>query len=406
MRECLKERKRIVLVTTEFFFPNESKTGGLGSYSFNFSLFLISKGFQVFILTRPKKLFKNRKLIPDLTIWFIPSLPSVSYGFYEKIKNLFWLRLLGVSYYQYDMFKRQAKIIHEFLKKKHQEFSFDLVQYSNLGGIGYYPVDGVSSILRISSLTDLYWDLGKGYYGLSESKIRAQIKIENESYKKFKNIIGPCKRMLNSVESNAQRVHLLSPFSTDLFQNENSQILNNSLSFFGSVDYRKGADLFLDIVEEYSNSLSKVIIAGKLYEDTKVNCIIKNRVTSSSLIEFYENLKKPKLFQLLGEIDIVILPSRVDNLPNTLLESIQMGKIVIGPNSWGFDDVIVSGYNGFLFNVGSREDLFSKVGMVLGLTLEEKEKIRSNARETFQRLNSKKNLDKHFQTYLKIIEDN
>ncbi len=398
--------KRIAIVTSEFFIPDSGNTGGLGSYVWNIANYLNSKGIEVFIYTKNAQPLKDKMSFGQTKVHLFPFVSKINYSFKNRVTNYFWIRFKKRSYFHYDRLKREAKLIHHYLKEETKKYNFDLIQYSNLGGIGYYPIKEVPTILRISSLTDLYWKFGKGYYGLSEQNIRAQIKIENESYRKFKTIIGPCKRMLSFVEVKAQKIHLLSPFSTILFKNNDSKILNKSLSFFGSVDYRKGADLFLDIVEEFSSSLSRVIIAGKLYEDTEENHTIKYRVKNSSLIEFYENLQKPKLFQLLSEIDIVILPSRVDNLPNTLLESIQMGKIVIGPDSWGFDDVIVSGYNGFLFNEGSREDLFRKVRMVLGLNMEEKEKIRINARETFHRLNSEKSSDKIFRTYLKIFEDN
>ena len=46
--------------------------------------------------------------------------------------------------------------------------------------------------------------------------------------------------------------------------------------------------------------------------------------------------------------DIVVIPSRLDNLPNVALEAQSCGKPLIAYNVGGLSDIIIDSYNGFL----------------------------------------------------------
>lgn len=57
--------------------------------------------------------------------------------------------------------------------------------------------------------------------------------------------------------------------------------------------------------------------------------------------------------------DIVVLPSRLDNLPNVALEAQSCGKPLIAYNVGGLSDIITNNYNGFLIEPFNHV-LFSK----------------------------------------------
>jgi glycosyltransferase involved in cell wall biosynthesis len=153
------------------------------------------------------------------------------------------------------------------------------------------------------------------------------------------------------------------------------------LGFFGSVDYRKGVDLLLDAIDFIKEKNLSLTIVGQLYEDSHENLSIKRRVLNGPNILYYQSQTKVELLSILENIEIIVLPSRVDNMPNTLLESLGMGKIVIGPNAWGFEEMIEDGVNGFLFDVGSKESLINKIEFVLSLSFEVRSGISKKAKE-------------------------
>ena len=68
-------------------------------------------------------------------------------------------------------------------------------------------------------------------------------------------------------------------------------------------------------------------------------------------------LAKPQLYALVRQAIATVAPSRFDNLPNTVLESVQLGTPVIGSNGASIDEIIESGVQGELVPVGDVEGL-------------------------------------------------
>jgi glycosyltransferase involved in cell wall biosynthesis len=56
-----------------------------------------------------------------------------------------------------------------------------------------------------------------------------------------------------------------------------------------------------------------------------------------------------------------VLPSLADNLPNALLESMGLGKVVVGTKGSSFDEVIEDGKDGFLVDAGNVNKLAEKI---------------------------------------------
>jgi glycosyltransferase involved in cell wall biosynthesis len=68
-------------------------------------------------------------------------------------------------------------------------------------------------------------------------------------------------------------------------------------------------------------------------------------------------LAPAKLGPVVGQAKAVVLPSRLDNLPNTCLEAMSRGRVVVGPNDVSFDELIEDGTSGLLFEAGDVEAL-------------------------------------------------
>ena len=69
-----------------------------------------------------------------------------------------------------------------------------------------------------------------------------------------------------------------------------------------------------------------------------------------------------------------------EGVPNVLLESAAMGRVLIASNINGSNDVVRDGYNGFLFEAKNTFDLVDKVEKFLKLSYDEKCKMGKNAR--------------------------
>jgi glycosyltransferase involved in cell wall biosynthesis len=63
-------------------------------------------------------------------------------------------------------------------------------------------------------------------------------------------------------------------------------------------------------------------------------------------------LPKPQLYRVLKQAEAVVIPSRVDNLPNTLIESLLLNVPVIGSRGASIDELIEPGISGELVPIG------------------------------------------------------
>ena len=63
------------------------------------------------------------------------------------------------------------------------------------------------------------------------------------------------------------------------------------------------------------------------------------------------------LRRVYSEADVFVIPSLIDNLPNTVLESICCGTPVVGSRTGGVPDMVVPGVSGLLFDPYDAQDL-------------------------------------------------
>lgn len=107
-----------------------------------------------------------------------------------------------------------------------------------------------------------------------------------------------------------------------------SQNINNT---------RKGFDLLLKAIEKIDNAYMMVVGAS----DKTIQCHCEVRYQGS--------VSDEKLMALYySAADVFLLPSREDNLPNTMVEALCCGTPVISMPNGGMTDIIHNGLNGYL----------------------------------------------------------
>jgi len=136
----------------------------------------------------------------------------------------------------------------------------------------------------------------------------------------------------------------------------------NHILFFGRIAPIKDLETLIRAFSKL-DSKTKLFLAGPWENDykTKLDTLIsqsgvKNRVIFTGPIYNFE--KKKKLF---SECGIFVLPSKREGLPQSLLEAMAAGKIVISSSNKGGKELIKDENNGFIFEIGNVEDLTTEL---------------------------------------------
>jgi glycosyltransferase involved in cell wall biosynthesis len=116
---------------------------------------------------------------------------------------------------------------------------------------------------------------------------------------------------------------------------------------------RKGFDLLLDALRALPSSHDYALLAvGAARLDYDIANVLK-----------IGSIRDPKLLAMLySAADAFILPSRQDNLPNVMLESLACGTPVIGFPIGGVKETIRDGFNGLLCDEVSADALGRTIG--------------------------------------------
>ena len=88
---------------------------------------------------------------------------------------------------------------------------------------------------------------------------------------------------------------------------------------------------------------------------------------------------------------LFVLPSRVEGMPQSLIEAMARGKIVIGSNSIAIRDLIKDKENGYLFEFNNPKNLAATIDLALS---ENSKTIKKNAENSVQEFNWEKVIDK------------
>ncbi len=98
-----------------------------------------------------------------------------------------------------------------------------------------------------------------------------------------------------------------------------------------------------------------------------------------------------------------VLPSRVDNLPNSCIEAMSLGNIVIGTYGASFEQLIRNKDNGLLIKRDSSAAFIKAIDWLMNLSENERIAMGKRAADSIIRLSPEKIYDEMITFYKKVI---
>ena len=241
--------------------------------------------------------------------------------------------------------------------------------------------------------------------------------LEDVALKRADAVFGPSEFVANYVQAKLQLpvTVIESPFVASGVD-EDASVRDKHLHcrqpyglYFGSIAEWKGvfvlAEALKSVLAEHKN-LHFVFVGddlstrdGKPASEFILRALdnFKNRVIR------LESMPHAQLFPIIRDAEFVALPSLVDNFPNTCVEAMMLGKIVVGTRGRGFDQLIQDGKNGLLCEPGDIDSLARAIRQAATLSQVDKERMAKLARERIDRLAPKQVVAELLAFYEEVI---
>jgi len=370
---------RILLVNYRYFI-----SGGPEKYMFNIKKMLEDNGHEVI----PFSVHGNQNVETEYSRYFVEPIggrDAVYYDEYKKTPRVIW-QLFSRSCYSLEVEKAIQREIKDV--KPDLVYIIHFVNKLSPSVICGAKKLGVPVVLRLSDYFllcprfDFLSDkkiceecLTRGYHrciqkrcvkgSLGASVIRVlSMKIHNllKVYDDVDAFITPSRFLKQKLAENGFQPGKITCIPT--FTSSKTQVGEPCVGsyglYFGRITEEKGVETVVKAYEKLPDH--KVKIMG---DDTTEEAVrLKKYVVEQELtnIEFVGFRRGEELEEIIKGARFTMIPSIwYDNLPNTALESFQYSKPVIASNIGSLPELVEDGFNGFLFDPYSPEELAEKI---------------------------------------------
>lgn len=385
---------KILFVATQYIEKGKPATG-FPNYLHKVSVSLLSMGHVPMIIAGGRR--NEHRVEEGIEIWTVKTVSSLDRVFSNE--NLAHLKM------SYILNREIRKIL-----KKHP---VDIIQFTSIGGIALFYHEKTPAVMRLSSYAKTYFASLQTY---DARTLFFKAALERLSARRCDAVYAPCRNTAVAFGKDCKRqIKVIeTPFVNDV-KRMDYQYVEKYLKgrkyvlFFGTLYPEKGLLVITEILESFleENPEYYFVFVGEVRNINGVDArkIIREAAGNySKRVMIWSALSHEKLYPIIEKSDFVVLPSLMDNLPNTCMEAMYFSKIVIGTDGASFEQLIIPGENGLLCEIGNSQDLLEKMQKVVLLDYETKQHMEKNARNTIRRLYPQYTVKKLLHFYDCILE--
>lgn len=387
----------IAIATTEFI--TEKNTGaGLASYTANLARLLRDHGHMISIFI----LGPEDKEIPfeeDIMVYRIhyETQPAII----KKIKSARFNRYFTVLW---NLFAK-SWYINRKMKRVDKVRKIDLAHYPHSESLGLFRHKKIPTVIFLACYQPLVRCAYKEdfVYEKCIDSLNLEEWLQIAAIKRVDAVYAPSRNVARLTERKAKReISIIeAPFYFKGSRIDNSiymQFLSDKkyFMFYGTLNYLKGVHVIASILNQFFENYpdyyfifvgrsSTVMLQGNGMD--AVEYVYAAAPQHRDKIVYYSFINnKEQLYALIKHAKAVVLPSRVDNLPNACIESMALGQIVIGTDGASFEQLIEDGYNGFLIERENSSQLYEKMVQVINMSEQKADLMRTRASKSVERL--------------------
>ena len=396
---------RVAFVAGEYVTEEGSFDGGLANYIHRVSLSLASLGHEPIVVvssdrdeTFVEEGIEVHRVRTSGNTWR----KCIDFFTFHRFTMALELTFVGVA-------------LRKRLKKIHRKRPLSIVQYTHLGGLSLFALRGIPSVIRLSSYTPLARAKG-GYDGLRPCEIRQQERFERWALKRADGVFGPSRIISALVEKDVGRsVEIIeSPFILDTSRTDDGQFRahlegKTYLLFFGTLSVLKGMVTLAEVIPELLTGHPDLLFVfiGKERDGYRgmpmMDYILSRAGNCRDRVLFLGKMRHEQLYPILGRALAVVLPSRLDNFPNTCLEAMAHRQVIVGTRGTSFEQLLADGESGILCEVDDPASLREAIERAIDLPDDRRRTMGEKAWERVRELRPERAAAQLLSFYGKVI---
>lgn len=403
----------IVFASVEFV-TEKMHDGGLANYLAKAAGIFANHGHKVtvVVLSQGNDTFEYEKKIQVIRV---QKNHSEITPILKLIKNIELKENLEWCWYGYQLNKR--------IKELNKQDKIDIVQYCHLKALGLFRLKEIPCVVRMSSFNPIKREAYRSDFEFG--KFRAMVdfsdKLDFLALRRADGVFAPSAltaAILKKVVRKEIKILESPAMGVDISQMQSMpEILSGRkyFLFFGTLSNIKGLKVIIQAVYDIlkNNPAYAFVFVGKdcgvsMQDGMRTPVVRKLREQAGEyadrIIYFPSIADRRLLNSIIYHAQLCILPFRFENLPNTCVEAMELGRIVISTYQSGVSQLIKNGYNGFLIEQNNPAALVEKIQEVLVLPEDEKKKLSENAVRRVKRM-SPENFYKYMMDYYQEIMD-
>lgn len=404
MRDKRKRSIMHILFTTYEFVTEKKPCGGMGHYLANIATILAEHGHKVTILLLSdyNRCFEWKKNVNIVVFQY-----SYKYE-YSWIGNLIDKK----CHTNIAPYISRSKEMKKRIQEIHRKDRIDIIQNNGDHLECWYRCWNIPTVVRLSSFTPWYMHAYNPESDMDDmSWLKAwDCKIFAYPMKKADAVYGPgrcvgryaglcARRKVKIIESPFLMENSLKDLQLP-FQLEGKKYF----LFFGRMCVLKGINTIVEAIYQIlkENPDCYFVFAGNAEKSGIEERLLSAAKEFSNRIMILGEIKDKVIMQsIVKQAYVCILPSRADNFPNSCIEAMGMGKVVIGTYGASFEQLINNKKSGLLIKRDSPQALVNAIRYFRSLSEEEKEQIEKNAAKRIERMQS----DVIYQELIQFYED-
>lgn len=344
---------RIAFLTPEFV-TDKSACGGLASYVERITMALRAIGHEpeVFAIAQSPTVYDHKGVrVEHVT-------PSHNLAMWLLSRH--WrgrLKLSGTLKQH-----RDALGLAQALKRRHGDAPFDVLQTSDWGIGGYYvpKVPGRVHLMRCSWSRELY-ERHAGHESTIDNRMLkrcewACMRRADIAYAPSRFIAEHLTQRTGVAVQVVRPPMLTAPPPRKLARED---LPPRYMIHFGQLSDIKGTDVLaaaLPMVWRQEPTFA-MVWAGRESSVGMVQRFAAQWRPHERQVRYIGAVTRERLFSIVRKAEAAVAPSRCDNLPNTVIESLSLGVPVVGSDGASINELVTDGRNGRLAPIGNPQRL-------------------------------------------------